>query len=75
MASTEHQLRIGDRVRVLEQNPAGNPRTPPYIHGKRIPFAPTRLPVICAPDEISKKSPWVSLRNTTLRSITIWFAP
>ena len=35
MASTEHQLRIGDRVRVLEQNPTGNPRTPPYICGQR----------------------------------------
>jgi nitrile hydratase beta subunit-like protein len=35
MASAEHQLRIGDRVRVLDQNPAGNPRTPPYILGKR----------------------------------------
>lgn len=27
-------LRIGDRVRVKLTNPAGNPRTPPYIRGK-----------------------------------------
>jgi hypothetical protein len=35
MESTDHRLRVGDRVRVLDQNPAGNPRTPPYILGKR----------------------------------------
>jgi Nitrile hydratase beta subunit len=35
MESTEHQLRLGDRVRVLDHNLDGNPRTPPYILGKR----------------------------------------
>jgi hypothetical protein len=34
MASTQHQLHIGDRVRVMDENPAGNPRTPAYIRGK-----------------------------------------
>jgi hypothetical protein len=35
MDSTQHQLQVGDRVQVLADNPAGNPRTPPYIRGKR----------------------------------------
>jgi nitrile hydratase len=37
MATPEatHRFHIGDRVRVLEANHAGNPRTPKYIRGKR----------------------------------------
>lgn len=27
-------FKLGDRVRVKEANPDGNPRTPPYIRGK-----------------------------------------
>ena len=34
MESARHQLQVGDRVRVLAENPAGNPRTPAYIRGK-----------------------------------------
>jgi hypothetical protein len=34
MASTTEQFGLGDRVRVKAENPAGNPRTPPYIRGK-----------------------------------------
>ena len=30
-----HRFRIGDRVRVEQANPGGNPRTPGYIRGKR----------------------------------------
>lgn len=31
----EHRFRVGDRVRVLDANPGGNPRTPLHIRGKR----------------------------------------
>lgn len=34
MAQTPSAFRIGDRVRVKPENPAGNPRTPAYIRGK-----------------------------------------
>jgi hypothetical protein len=30
-----HRFRVGDRVQVARANPAGNPRTPGYIRGKR----------------------------------------
>ena len=30
-----HRFRIGDLVEVERANPAGNPRTPSYIRGKR----------------------------------------
>jgi len=30
-----HRFRVGDAVQVQHANPAGNPRTPPYIRGKR----------------------------------------
>jgi nitrile hydratase subunit beta len=30
-----HRFHIGDRVQVKPANPAGNPRTPAYIRGKR----------------------------------------
>jgi nitrile hydratase len=29
-----HRFRVGDRVQVERANPAGNPRTPPYVRGK-----------------------------------------
>jgi nitrile hydratase len=29
-----HRFRVGDRVRVKQANPAGNPRTPAYVRGK-----------------------------------------
>ena len=29
-----HRFTAGDRVRVLLDNPAGNPRTPSYVRGK-----------------------------------------
>jgi hypothetical protein len=32
---TAHRFRIGDTVEVESANPAGNPRTPHYIRGKR----------------------------------------
>ena len=35
MEHAQHRLRVGDRVRVLADNPVGNPRTPPYIRGKQ----------------------------------------
>jgi nitrile hydratase subunit beta len=31
----QHRFRVGDRVQVERANPAGNPRTPAYIRGKR----------------------------------------
>ncbi|HLG70664.1 MAG TPA: SH3-like domain-containing protein [Chloroflexota bacterium] len=30
----DHRFRVGDRVRVLEANPSGNPRTPVHLRGK-----------------------------------------
>ena len=30
-----HRFHVGDDVRVLSDNPAGNPRTPKYVRGKR----------------------------------------
>lgn len=30
----EHRFAIGQRVRVLAENPTGNPRTPGYIRGR-----------------------------------------
>jgi hypothetical protein len=30
-----HRFHVGDRVQVERANPAGNPRTPAYIRGKR----------------------------------------
>ena len=30
-----HRFRVGDHVQVERANPAGNPRTPAYIRGKR----------------------------------------
>ncbi len=34
MENAHHSLQVGDRVQVLAENPAGNPRTPAYIRGK-----------------------------------------
>jgi hypothetical protein len=34
MDSAQHRLRVGDRVFVMANNLAGNPRTPSYIRGK-----------------------------------------
>jgi len=34
MDNVQHHLHVGDRVRVLDDNPKGNPRTPEYIRGK-----------------------------------------
>jgi len=34
MENAQHSLQVGDRVQVLAENPAGNPRTPAYIRGK-----------------------------------------
>jgi hypothetical protein len=34
MKSAQHQLRVGDRVQVMVDNPTGNPRTPAYVRGK-----------------------------------------
>jgi hypothetical protein len=30
-----HRFHVGDRVQVKQANPAGNPRTPRYVRGKR----------------------------------------
>jgi len=37
MSAAEHvyRFRVGNSVQVLHANPAGNPRTPAYIRGKR----------------------------------------
>ena len=35
MDSRDAKFKIGDAVVVATQNPAGNPRTPQYIRGKR----------------------------------------
>lgn len=29
-----HRFAVGDRVRIAEENPAGNPRTPRYARGR-----------------------------------------
>jgi len=34
MGSATSKYRVGDAVKVAEENPAGNPRTPRYIRGK-----------------------------------------
>src|SRR5262249_61819387 len=34
MDNVQHHLHVGDRVRVMDDNPKGNPRTPEYIRGK-----------------------------------------
>jgi anaerobic selenocysteine-containing dehydrogenase len=34
-AEPAHRFHVGDRVRVITDNPAGNPRTPAYVRGKR----------------------------------------
>ena len=35
MFKSNHRFRAGDAVEVGRENPAGNPRTPRYIRGKR----------------------------------------
>ena len=35
MGDTSSKYKIGDAVMVAAENPAGNPRTPHYIRGKR----------------------------------------
>jgi hypothetical protein len=35
MPDHSHRFHVGDRVQVERANPAGNPRTPIYIRGKR----------------------------------------
>jgi nitrile hydratase len=35
MSAETHRFKVGDRVQVEVTNPAGNPRTPHYIRGKR----------------------------------------
>ena len=35
MLKSNHRFRAGDAVEVGRENPAGNPRTPRYIRGKR----------------------------------------
>ena len=35
MPETSSRFCVGDRVRVQLANPAGNPRTPAYVRGKR----------------------------------------
>ena len=35
MEATHGKFKVGDPVIVAAQNPAGNPRTPKYIRGKR----------------------------------------
>lgn len=32
--SRAHRFRVGDRVRVLAENPRGNPRVPTYVRGR-----------------------------------------
>lgn len=34
MTVPQHRFAVGDRVRVLSENPAGNPRTPRYARGR-----------------------------------------
>ena len=34
-ATPTHRFNVGDRVKVKQANPAGNPRTPRYVRGKR----------------------------------------
>lgn len=31
----DNRFQVGDRVRVKQENPAGNPRTPTYVRGKK----------------------------------------
>ena len=31
----DNRFQVGDRVRVKQENPAGNPRTPKYVRGKK----------------------------------------
>ena len=33
-AEATHRFHVGERVRVMQANPAGNPRTPAYVRGK-----------------------------------------
>lgn len=35
MTDTSSNFKVGDAVMVADENPAGNPRTPRYIRGKR----------------------------------------
>ncbi len=34
MGAASHRFKVGDRVRVRQEQPGGNPRTPGYIRGK-----------------------------------------
>lgn len=34
MTGSQHRFAVGDRVRVLSENPSGNPRTPWYARGR-----------------------------------------
>lgn len=31
----DNRFQVGDRVQVKQENPAGNPRTPKYVRGKK----------------------------------------
>ncbi|TMJ89961.1 MAG: nitrile hydratase subunit beta [Alphaproteobacteria bacterium] len=33
-AEATHRFQVGERVRVMQANPAGSPRTPAYVRGK-----------------------------------------
>lgn len=34
MSASGHRYAVGDRVEILRENPAGNPRTPRYARGR-----------------------------------------
>lgn len=34
MEATSYKFKVGDRVRVKQAHPTGNPRTPTYVRGK-----------------------------------------
>ena len=35
MAAENYKFHVGDQVRIKQENPAGNPRTPKYVRGKQ----------------------------------------
>ena len=35
MAAENYKFHVGDQVRIKQENPTGNPRTPKYVRGKQ----------------------------------------
>ncbi len=61
---TDERFRIGDRVRVLETCPGGNPRTPHYVRG-RVGIVTARHGVIVNP--LDHHQPYPPLYTVTFR--------